>query len=63
MQTSCGFAVPNYEYVGQRDTLIKWANVKGEQGLEEYHQEKNACSIDGLTTPLGERVAADVRAK
>lgn len=63
VQTSCGFAVPNYEYVGQRDTLIKWANVKGDDGLETYRQQKNACSIDGLLTPLGEQVADEVPAK
>lgn len=25
VQTSCGFAVPLYDFVGHRDTLIKWA--------------------------------------
>jgi len=55
VQTSCGFAVPNYAFVGQRDTLIRWANAKGEDGLETYHRERNARSIDGLVTPLGER--------
>jgi hypothetical protein len=55
VQTSCGFAVPNYAYVGQRDTLVRWAHAKGEEELETYHSEKNARSIDGLRTPLGER--------
>ncbi len=54
VQTSCGFAVPNYTYVGQRETLIRWANAKGDDGLETYHDERNARSIDGLVTPLGE---------
>ena len=54
VQTSCGFAVPNYEYVGQRDTLTRWADTKGEDGLETYRSERNARSIDGLVTPLGE---------
>ena len=57
VQTSCGFAVPYYDYVGQRDTLIKWATVKGEAGLDEYHRDRNARSIDGLPTPLGEKRA------
>jgi hypothetical protein len=52
VQTSCGFAVPYYDYVGQRDTLVRWANVKGEDGLAAYREEKNARSIDGLVPPL-----------
>ncbi len=54
VQTSCGFAVPLYDYAGQRDVLTKWATVKGEAGLAEYRRERNARSIDGLVTPLGE---------
>jgi hypothetical protein len=54
VQTSCGFAVPNYKYVGQRDTLNRWAEAKGEDGLAEYRRQKNTRSIDGLPTPLGE---------
>jgi Pyridoxamine 5'-phosphate oxidase len=53
VQTSCGYAVPNYEYVGQRETLVKWANAKGTAGLESYRAEKNTQSIDGLPTALG----------
>jgi len=53
VQTSCGFAVPHYEYVGQRDTLVRWADAKGDEGLETYRCECNARSIDGLVTPLG----------
>ncbi len=52
VQTSCGFAVPRYDYVGQRDTLVRWSDVKGEEGLIAYRAEKNARSIDGLVTPL-----------
>jgi len=48
ISTSCGFSVPLYEYVGQRDVLDKWADAKGEEGLDEYRREKNALSIDGL---------------
>ncbi|HEY8601132.1 MAG TPA: pyridoxamine 5'-phosphate oxidase family protein [Thermomicrobiales bacterium] len=55
VQTSCGFAVPHYDYVGQRDTLTRWATVKGEDGLAAYQREKNARSIDGMMTPLGAR--------
>jgi hypothetical protein len=50
--TSCGYAVPLYDYVGERDTLIRWAETKGEDGLVAYRQEKNQCSLDDLPTPL-----------
>lgn len=45
---SCGYSVPLYEYVGQRDQLLKWADHKGESGLHEYQAAKNAESLDGL---------------
>jgi hypothetical protein len=57
VQTSCGYAVPLMEYTGDRDTLIRWANSKGDQGLEEYRCEKNMESIDGLPAPLAEGLA------
>jgi len=50
VQTSCGFAVPLMEYVGQRDTLLRWAEARGDD-LRRYRQEKNSRSIDGLPTP------------
>lgn len=57
VQTSCGFGVPLFDFVGQRDTLVKWAETKGEEGLRDYWCEKNAVSLDGLATPLGEAVS------
>jgi hypothetical protein len=55
VKTSCGFSVPLYEYSGDRDLLHKWAGQKGEEGLAAYRREKNAVSMDGLVTPLGEQ--------
>ncbi|MBX3479116.1 MAG: pyridoxamine 5'-phosphate oxidase family protein [Caulobacter sp.] len=52
VQTSCGFAVPLYDYQGERDSLTRWAESKGEEGLVAYRQEKNRVSIDGLDTGL-----------
>jgi len=52
VQTSCGSGVPLMNYVGQRQTMIDWAEKKGEAGLRAYHQQKNLVSLDGLTTPL-----------
>jgi hypothetical protein len=45
---SCGYGVPKFEYLGQRETLIKASQQKGEAGLAEYRREKNRLSIDGL---------------
>ncbi len=53
VQTSCGYGVPLFEYAGERPTLIRWAEAKGEDGLAEYWRTKNAVSIDGLPTGLG----------
>lgn len=57
-QTSCGYSVPFYDYVGERDTLVRWADAKGADGLVAYHCEKNMKSIDGLPTPLGIELTA-----
>ncbi len=52
VQTSCGYAVPFYDYAGERETLVKWAEKKGDDGLITYREEKNTRSIDALPTPL-----------
>jgi hypothetical protein len=52
VQTSCGMNVPFYDYVGERDQLLRWAAVKGEAALDEYRLQKNTRSIDGLPTGL-----------
>jgi hypothetical protein len=52
VQTSCGYAVPLFDYRGERDTLARWAEKKGAAGLLDYWREKNAVSIDGLPTGL-----------
>jgi len=45
---SCGYAVPRFEFVEERDQLLRWAEKKGPQGLARYRVEKNERSIDGL---------------
>jgi hypothetical protein len=52
VQTSCGYAVPLYDYKGDRDQLVRWAEAKGEEGIITYWRQKNMCSIDDLPTPL-----------
>jgi hypothetical protein len=48
VSSSCGFAVPLYEYAGQRDLLERWTSRKSDADLEDYRAKKNATSIDGL---------------
>jgi hypothetical protein len=45
---SCGFAVPRYSYVEDRDTLVRWAESKGDDALAEYRTQNNTRSLDGL---------------
>lgn len=52
VQHSCGFGVPLYDYKGERNTLIEWAEKKGDAGIEEYQKEKNSISIDGKSTGI-----------
>lgn len=47
LQTSCGYAVPMMEFQEHRQTLKKWAENKGEDGIRRYQLEKNVQSIDG----------------
>ncbi len=50
VQTSCGFAVPLYDYAGEREQLNTWASKKGKDGIKEYWKEKNKVSLDGKPT-------------
>lgn len=52
VQTSCGFAVPYYEFTGHRATLNKWAINKGREGIEQYWKDKNTRSLDGKPTGI-----------
>ncbi len=52
VQTSCGFAVPHYEFVADRTALISWAKNQGEDGIKRYWQQKNTLSMDGKKTGI-----------
>jgi hypothetical protein len=52
VQTSCGFGVPLFDYSGERASLDRWAEARGEEGLTAYRREHNARSIDGLPAPV-----------
>ena len=60
VQTSCGYGVPLFEYIGERSTLQRWAQQKGDAGLEEYRRQKNVRSLDGLPTGLPEEESSAV---
>jgi hypothetical protein len=53
VQTSCGYAVPHYQYQGERDTLVKWSEKRGQSGIETYWRERNGVSLDGKDTGIG----------
>lgn len=52
VQTSCGFGVPLFDLVADREMINDWAEAKGPDGIEEYWVKKNQTSIDGLPTHI-----------
>ena len=52
VQTSCGMAVPLFDFHDQRDLLVQWAERKGEQGLQDFWEGRNRVSIDGKPTSI-----------
>ena len=54
VQTSCGFGVPNFEFIGERSKLVDHYEAKGPEATEKGWSEKNAVSIDGLETGIVE---------
>jgi hypothetical protein len=48
VQSSCGMAVPFFDYVGEREQLTNWAIDKGPQGVQDYWREKNQLSLDAV---------------
>ena len=52
VQTSCGFAVPYYDLVGERETLLNWSEKTGRAGIEGYWKRKNIRSLDDKATGI-----------
>jgi hypothetical protein len=52
VQTSCGYAVPHYQLKSERQTLTKWADNHGPEGVENYWREKNQKSLDDKDTGI-----------
>lgn len=55
VQTSCGMAVPVFDYLNDRELLKNWAVKKGDDGIKEYWLEKNQMSIDGSPTHIKDK--------
>ncbi|HXF64210.1 MAG TPA: pyridoxamine 5'-phosphate oxidase family protein [Caldilineaceae bacterium] len=45
---SCGFGVPLFDYKGERDALVRFAETKGPEGIAAYHAKHNRQSVEGL---------------
>jgi hypothetical protein len=50
VKTSCGVAVPRFDYREQREELKRWARRHGPEGLRKYWRLKNMKSMDGFPT-------------
>jgi hypothetical protein len=46
---SCGYSVPLYDFVKDRDVLDKWVDAKTDEQLVDYRATKNAESIDSVS--------------
>lgn len=57
VQTSCGYAVPFFDYADERDTLKIWAEKKGDDGVRAYWDEKNRITLDGAPTGIPDGTA------
>ncbi len=55
VQTSCGYGVPLYTYMGERDNHQKWSEKVGSEGINEYKLKNNMISLDGLPTALANK--------
>lgn len=55
VQTSCGMAVPLFDFAGEREQLNNWAEKQGEVGIREYWRRSNQKTIDGIDTGIVEK--------
>lgn len=52
VQTSCGYAVPFYEFKENRNVLSAWTEKRSDEELKDYWQEKNMKNIDNKPTGM-----------
>jgi hypothetical protein len=45
---SCGFGVARYEYQGDRDTLVRVCESKGEEEVARFQRKWNTRSVEGM---------------
>ena len=48
IRDSCGYGVPNYEFVGERDSLPNFFANQSEKEILQYRVDRNETSLDGL---------------
>jgi hypothetical protein len=48
VSTSCGFQVPLYDFVRERNALADWTKNRSPEELDAYRRQKNGASIDGI---------------
>ena len=54
VQTSCGMAVPFFDYQEEREELNEWADKKSPEQIHAYWEQKNTVSLDGKPTQIFE---------
>lgn len=54
VQTSCGMAVPKFDFKEQREDLTAYWTARTPNQLEDYQRAKNTQSIDGFPTHIFE---------
>ena len=52
VHTSCGYAVPRYDFRDERPTLTKWTEQKGSEGIVQYWRDKNTTTLNGKPTGI-----------
>ena len=63
IQDSCGYGVPNYEFLGHRESSQNWVKKHGVDALRDYQVTKNLSSLDGLPAITEAEARAYVGAK
>ena len=48
ISTSCGYSLPQMDFVKYRQTLEEHVQKEGKDGIHKYQTKKNSFSIDGL---------------
>lgn len=52
IMTTCGFAVPLFDFKREREQLIDFTCKMGDEKMDAYRHERNQASIDGMPTHL-----------